>query len=820
MSTPSQFEQKNPENNAQGGAAADSGPVSLGGPRTGAPGYGYGYGAALGGESELGIVHYLQILYRRRYIAATAFLVVVLGIALYTFTAVRIYQGSVRLLIERDTPNVVSFQEVLEQSEVTDDYYETQYRILQSRALARRTIAVLDLWSHPQLNQRPRLTLRGAIMMPVNAVARWFEPPRPIEAPEAAETRAQSRVIDRFLSDLTVSAVRYSRLVDVTFRSSDPGLAARVANTLADQYIKQSQELRSSTTREASDFLVEQLAEQRKKLEASEQALQTYRERIGSISLEERQNVVVQRLADLNAALTRASTARIQKETVYNQVRGVVNNPAAIDTIPAILSNQFVQQQKTELALLQRQRAQLSEKLGPNHPDMVKIGLAIQTAEAKLQAEVAQIVQSMRNEYEAALTEERTLATELNSQKQEAQTLNRAGIEYGVLQRDSTANRQMFESLLQRTQETGVSQELKTGNIRVVDPAETPTAPISPNIFNNLLMALLGGLTLAIGLAFASEYVDDRVKNPDEIKKHLGLPFLGMVPTLFDKDATPLISSAVPSIFSESFRSIRTNVLFSSTDEGGRLIVITSSTPGEGKTVVSANLAVALAQAGHRVLLVDADMRKPRVHEVFGGALTPGLSNLLVGNATASEAIHESSTPGLWVMPAGTYPPNPAELLGSKRFRDFAAFLLQYFGWVIIDTPPVMAVTDAAITANLANGVLFVVGSEMTSRRVAQRAVEQLELGQAKFIGAVLNRVDLQHNGYYYSRYYRPEYGNYYGPPGDASGGSHSGLGAGPTHAGSGSIGVRAARTAASVTLKVAAIAAAAVARSRTFTPR
>lgn len=814
MSRSSQFEQKNPERGTPGGTAADSaqmapaadsGPVSLGGARTGAPGYGYGYGGTFGIESELSIVHYLQILYRRRYIAGSAFLVVVLGIALYTFTAVRIYQGSVRLLIERDTPNVVSFQEVLEQSEITDDYYETQYRILQSRALARRTIAALDLWSHPQLNQRPRLTIRGAIMMPVNAIARWLEPPRPVEAPDAAETRAQSRVIDRFLSELTIWAVRYSRLVDVTFRSSDPGLAARVANTLADQYIKQSQELRSSTTREASDFLVQQLAEQRKKLEASEQALQAYRERIGSVSLEERQNVVVQRLADLNTALTRASTARIQKETVYNQVRGVVNNPAAIDTIPAILSNQFVQQQKTELALLQRQRAQLSEKLGPNHPDMVKIGLAIQTAEAKIQAEVAQIVQSMRNEYEAALTEERTLAAELNSQKQEAQTLNRAGIEYGVLQRDSTANRQMFESLLQRTQETGVSQELKTGNIRVVDPAETPTAPISPNIFNNLLMAVLGGLTLAVGLAFASEYADDRVKNPDEIKKHLGLPFLGMVPALFDKNVTaPLISNPVPSLFSESFRSIRTNVLFSSTDEGGRLIVITSSTPGEGKTVVSANLAVALAQAGHRVLLVDADMRKPRAHEVFGGSLTPGLSNLLVSNATASEAIHESSTPGLWVMPAGTYPPNPAELLGSKRFRDFAAFLLQYFGWVIVDTPPVMAVTDAAIAANLAHGVLFVVGSEMTSRRIAQRAVEQLELSQAKFLGAVLNRVDLEHNGYYYSRYYRPEYGNYYGPSGDAPG-SSAGVGVGPTHAGSGSIGVRAA-------LKVAAIAAAAVA--------
>jgi capsular exopolysaccharide synthesis family protein len=397
---------------------------------------------------------------------------------------------------------------------------------------------------------------------------------------------------------------------------------------------------------------------------------------------------------------------------------------------------------------------------------MVKIGLAIQTAEAKIQTEVAQIADAMRSEYQAALTEERTLAAELDSQKREAQVLNRAGIEYGVLQRDSTANRQMFEALLQRTQETGVSEEIRTGNIRVVDHAEISTGPVSPNVFNNLLMALLAGLTLAIGLAFVVEYADDRIKNPDEMKQHLGLPFLGMVPALFDKRiTTPLVGNGVSSIFSESFRSIRTNVLFSSTDQGGRLIVVTSSTPGEGKTVVSTNVAVALAQAGHRVLLIDADMRKPRVHDVFQAPMTPGLSNLLVGDATASEAIHESSTTGLWIMPAGVHPPNPAELLGSKRFRDFAAFLMQYFDWVIVDTPPVMAVTDASLAANLAHGVLFVVGAEMTSRRVAQRAVEQLEMGQAKFVGAVLNRVDLEHNAYYYSRYYRPDYGGYYGPP-------------------------------------------------------
>jgi capsular exopolysaccharide synthesis family protein len=738
-----------------------------------APGYGYGYGygtAPIAGPSELSLVHYLQILYRRRYIAATAFIVFFLGVALYTVTATRMYQASTRILIERDSPNVVSFQEVLDQTEVTDDYYETQYAILQGRGLARRTIDTLDLWTHPSLNPAPGVSVRAILMAPFTMAAGWFQPARNAAPADAEESAAESRVINQFLANLEVAPVRYSRLVDVTYRSPDPGLAARVANALGDAYIRQNVEFRSTTTREASDFLTQQLAEQREKLEASEQALQGYREQTDSVSLEERQNVVVQRLADLNAAVTRANTTRIQKEAAYNQVKAVIENPAAIDTVPLILSNTFVQQQKTELAQLQRNRAQLSEKLGPNHPDMIKIDVAIQNAEARIQSEVGQIVQAMRSDYEAAVSEERTLLATLNRQKVEAQQLNRAGIEYGVLQRDATANRQMFEALLQRTQETGISEELKAGNIRVVDAAETPQAPVSPNTFNNMLIALLGGLALAAALALAFEYGDDRIKNPDELKKHLGLPFLGMVPALFDKTVTsPLITTNVSSMFAESFRSIRTNVLFSSADEGARLIVVTSSAPGEGKTIVSSNLALSLAQVGHRVLLIDADMRKPRVHEVFSHAVSPGLSNLLVGNATASEAIHGSGTQGLWLMPAGTFPPNPAELLGSKRFKDFTTFLQQHFDWIIIDTPPVMAVTDAAIAANLAHGVLFVVGSEMTSRRVAHRAVEQLEMGQARFLGAVLNRVDLEHNAYYYSQYYRPDYGGYYGPPGGTS---------------------------------------------------
>jgi capsular exopolysaccharide synthesis family protein len=262
---------------------------------------------------------------------------------------------------------------------------------------------------------------------------------------------------------------------------------------------------------------------------------------------------------------------------------------------------------------------------------------------------------------------------------------------------------------------------------------------------------------------FFFEYADNRIKSPNEIKAHLGLPFLGMIPALTDEiDGTPLLDNGVNAGFAEAFRMVRTNLVFSTVDAGSQAICITSSGPGEGKTLVGSNLAVALGQTGQRVLLIDADMRRPRVHEVFEMAQEPGLSNLLVGDAKTADAVKQTRSKGLWVLPAGRIPPNPAELLGSTRFKDFVTTVSQHFDWVVIDSPPVMAVADAAVIANIASGVVFVVGAEMTSRTVARTAVEHLANARGRLIGAVLNRVDLDGNAYYYSQYYRRQYGEYY----------------------------------------------------------
>lgn len=731
-------------------------------------GYGYGYGGAGDGD-ETHVMDYVRILYKRRWTAATAFVIIFGWVVLYTFTATPVYKATVRILIENENPNVVKFEEVYAHNMATDDYYQTQYRILESRMLARRTIDAEKLWKDPQLavvaGASPGLTLNPYVWagQALKVVRGVFGQEPKVPSRDEAESAEEAAVIDKVLGNLQILPVKDSRLVDVSYSWSDPRLAARLANALAKAYINQNLEFKFLAAHDATDFLKSRMAEQRQSLEQSEQALQQYREQTGNISLEDKENIVVQRLADLNATVTRARTDRIGKEAVYNQIRAIQNDRAALDTIPAILSNSFIQQLKSQVSELQRQQAQMEEKLGDRHPEMIKQRSALETTQMRLNAEVQKVVQALRNDYEAALANERSLMTSLDQQRAEAQELNRTAIQYGVLKRDSASDRSMFEGLLQRSKETGISGELKTSNIRIVDAAETPRRPSSPNKPINMLIGLFGGSLLGVGLAFFFEYLDNRIKSPDEIKGELGLAFLGIVPAVNTKTtAAPLVNESAPAPFVEAFRSIRTNVLFSSAESGHKSIVVTSTTPGEGKTVVSANLALSLAQAGQRVLLIDADMRRAKVHELFDLPQEPGLSNVLVGDASTSEAVKRTSVSNLWVMTSGKHPPNPAELLGSRRFRDFIASLEEHFAWVVLDTPPVMAVTDASVLAHHVTGVVFVVGAEMTNRGAAKAALDQLDGAKAKYVGGILNKVQLERNAYYYSRYYHRRYAEYY----------------------------------------------------------
>jgi len=711
----------------------------------------------------------LKVLYLRRWTAIMAFLLVVGTVTVYTFTATSIYEARIRLLMEADDKNVVSFQQVVEEGQRLQDYYQTQYNILQSRTLARRTMDALKLWDRPPFGGPPAKrgaldVVKDGLKAGAGAVAALFGAEDP-SATAADETAAQSRAIDAFLANLTVTPVRNSRLVDVKYRLPDAQLATTIVNAIAKNYIDQSLEYKFLASKEATDWLDVQLAEQRTQVQNSEIALQRYREQNDAISFADRENIVVQKLADLNAAVTRARIVRSEKESIYNQLQSSRSDSALLDTFPAILANTFIQGLKTELADLQRQRSTLRETLLDNHPRMIDLASSIKTTQTKLDAEVQKVVMSVKSELDAAVAQERSLVQALDQQKGEALGMNQKYIEYSVLDRESESSKQLYDSLMQRAKETGVSGELRTSSISVVDPAERPRRPVTPQRGLNMLLGLVGGIFFAVGLVFFFEYLDSHIKTPEDIKTHLGLPSLGMLPITGDQGKNapyPLLGTTASPQFVEAFSTLRTNILFSTAQEGARSVVVTSTGPGEGKSVVASNLAISLAQAGMRTLLIDADMRRPKAHTIFGISQQPGLSDLLTGQASASQTVQKSSVSELWVLTSGRTPPNPSELLGSARFKNFMNSLKAHFDWIIVDSPPVMAVTDASLVANVASGVLFVVGAEMTSRHVAQESLDRLEQAHAKFVGAVLNRVDLARHPLYYSQYYRKEYAQYY----------------------------------------------------------
>lgn len=727
------------------------------------------------------LMDYVRVLYKRRWIVIPVFLLVFTIGAVNALRQTPMYQSRVQLLIEKDAPNVATLDQMFQTQDgwMADDFYQTQYRILQSRTLAKQTIDAMKLWDARRLGNGPEpkaaISLTGLAMGGVRSALSFAksmvasEPPAPaapaVEPRSKDETAAQSARIDEFLGGLSIVPVRNSRLAEIRYTSSDPVFAAEAANAVAKAYIQQNMEFKFNTSKEAADWLSERLAEQRKAVEASEAALQEFREKNGTVAVADAgSDIVVARLTDLNSALTKAKTERINKESLYNQLRSA-EGTGGVDALPVILSNDYIQKMRSDLSDLQRQQAQLAERYGPRHAEMIKVRSAIESAEAKLKLEISKVVESVKTEYEAAYAEERSLQSALNSQKGEALSLNRKSIEASVLQRELDSNRQIYESLLQRTKETDISSERRTTNVRVIDEAEVPRGPISPNVPRDLMISLGTSLLLAIGLAFFFEQMDNRIRTPQEMKAYLHVPFLGMVPvTPREKDggANPLMNGQVAPNFSEALKTIRTNVLFSSAEEGLRTLVVTSAGPGEGKSIVAANLAMALAQAGQRVLLIDADMRRPRVHEIFDTPQEPGLSNILTGNAKVTEAVRRSPVSGLWVMSSGHIPPNPAELLGSRRYLDLIASLEDHFDWAIVDTPPVLAVTDSAVAGRHASGVVFVVASDKTSRHAAQEAVSQLESASVHIVGTVLNRVDLVRHPYYYSSYYRKDYAKYY----------------------------------------------------------
>jgi len=440
-----------------------------------------------------------------------------------------------------------------------------------------------------------------------------------------------------------------------------------------------------------------------------------------------------------------------------------MSGTTAPDAIPVIAQNTQVQALKTKLNELQRDKSRLEERYGPKHLAVQANATAILDTQRQVDVETSRALQSVKNDFETAVLEERVLAQNLDAAKGDAQDLSRKSVGYNVMERESKSNRLVYESLLQREKELRVSSNSRQNNVRIVDKAEVPQSPMTAGGRRTWMMSSLVGLVLAIGVAFGLDYMNDTIKTPEDVTRRLKLPFLGLVPSVRG-DKHPLLTSAhVPHDFGEAFRALRTSLISKYPATGTKTLLVTSAQPLEGKTTTAANIAMALAYGGSRVLLIDGDMRRPGLHRPLRLTNDRGLSQVLIGQARVRDVIQRTVDPNLLAITAGKMPPNPSELLASERMRTLLTNLAHGpFDWIIIDTPPVLAVTDAVILAPMVSGVTFVVGAEMTRRRLAERALETIVSSRPRYAAIILNRVDFARNKYYYSRYYGHQYKNYY----------------------------------------------------------
>ena len=718
-------------------------------------------------EREVHLRDYWKVVLKRRWTIIAFFFIVLITTAVATFTMRPIYRGTTTLQINKENPQIVDFKEMFAVNTMDLDYYQTQYKVLESRSLAKRVIQSLKLSEHPEFLATPETPFQKWKAELFQSVTTFFSSPTSDREP--SETEKESLLVNRFLKRLKVEPIRNSRLVKIHFDSNFPELSFRVCDELASAYIQQNLETRFHATEQARDWLTKQLDDLKAKVERADEALQAFGSKHDIISLEEKENVTIHRLNELNEALTKAEAERMGKEALYRQTRG-----AHADAIPSILENKLIMDLKQAHIQLEGQYMKLSETFKPEHPEMVRLRTQLKTVRDRLDAETHRIITGIKNEYESSMRRENLLREAFESQKKRVMEMKEKAIQYNILKREADTNKELYRGLLQRMKEAGVSAGIMASNIQVVDKAELPTKPHKPDKALNLILAAVVGLFLGVGLAFFFEYLDNTVKTPEDVEQLIRLPSFGMVPEIsqhrrrqLEKGVTSpveLITHGQPkSMLSEAYRNIRTSILLSFSERPPRRIAITSPNPSEGKTTTVINTAIALSQTGASVVIVDADLRKPRIHKIFSEENGVGLSNFLSGNVELEAIIKKAEIPNLFYIPAGPIPPNPSELISSKLFKSMLESLEERFQHIVCDSPPVLGFADSVILSTAVDGIILVTVGGKTPRETLQRAKGLILQANAKILGVVINRVNIERSeyGYYYYRYHY-----YYGKEG------------------------------------------------------
>ena len=690
-------------------------------------------------EREIHLRDYLRTIYKRRYTVYTFFVIVFVVVVIGTFSATPVYKATTEVLIEKVEPSNLSMMYPYNFS-YDPSFYETQYQLIKSASVAQKVVEMLDLQK---------------------TYASYF-PDRRDSFSDLDEEVKRTRLANMISGNISVSPIKDSKIVTISYMSENPEFAALVANSVAKAYISEILDMKMSSTRYALEWMSKKAEEEKSKLEKSERALQDYMRANDIVTLQDKIAITPEKLSEFNTQLIQAETRRKELESLYRTIK---KTPIAdAETIPAISSDPTVASLRSEILNAEQNIEELAKKFGQKHPTMIRAREDLKTLKEKREQQIRRVIQSIKNEYELAKSKEEGLRSALSSSKNEALSLNEKFIQYGVLSREVETNRQLYDALIKRIKEQSVTEEIQTVNVWVVEKAQIPKSPVRPKKSLNILLGIIVGLFGGVGLTFFFDYLDNTIKSPDDVETRLGLAVLGMVPLLQPKDGNieELLLQKPQAPFSEHYKNLRTALLLSSASKPPQNILVTSMGPEEGKTVTSMNLALSIAESDYSVLLIDSDLRKPRIHSIFGLNNTKGLSSYLAGTSSSINII-KGPKENLSIIPAGPLPPNPSELLSSYKLHELIRVLKEKYNIIIWDSPPLMTVTDGLILSKVLDGTVIVTKAGKTTFDIVRRGLKAMRGRrttdtESHILGVVINAIDVKKSDYYYYKHYYHSY--------------------------------------------------------------
>lgn len=725
-------------------------------------------------EKEIHLRDYLRIINKRKITVFTIFLIVATVAIIKTFTQTPMYRAATRVMIEKNTTSILNNYRY---SSWDPEFLETQYQLIKSAAVAEKVVKQIGaekmydiFFGKPDTGEKTPSLIRSVaawIKQQMGNIKSLFGISR-LLAPDPVDQDLIPPELDVPLSktEQMVAAIKggimaepvgTSRVVEISFWSTNPVIAMQVVNSVADAYISELLDMQMQVTGYSISWMRDKAEIQRQKLEESEKELHDYKRKHDIITVEDRLAVLPQRLAEFSTKLALAEAKRKELAAIYEQVKNVQKEK--LETIPGIVENAAVDGVNEKILLAEQKISELSKKYGPKHPRMITARTELDSLLAKKYQELEKAVQTIRNEYELARSNENSIRELLDETKFQTERLGERSIQLNILQRKVDTNRYLYDALIKKMKEEGITEKNQSVNVWVIEKATLPAFPAKPDKRRGVLMGIVIGLFAGIGLAFFFEYLDNTIKTPEDVEEKFDVPVIGTI-DLFTRKNISLFQDVLanPSaINAENFRGLRTSVLLSSADNPPKIVLTTSMTPGEGKSSVSACLALSIAQAGKKVLLVDADMRRPVQHKNFNLPNAYGLSSVLAGiSRKDDQQIFHHPVKQLDVLTAGPIPPNPAELLSGQRLHNLFEQFIKKYDMVIVDTPPIASVTDPLILSQHVDGVIVVTWAGKTTYDIFRKGLKQLTEISAPVTGIVLNRFNAKKSGYYYN------YGDYY----------------------------------------------------------